>query len=330
MLPYLKIQHDWELGDKFWGHYKTLEKEEDLTLTRSTENRFKIEKDGISTTFIHPSKTVNIPKSESFDIQDNIGLLGGPYGALKLIDVNDGAVTKELKGHVGDINDCLFLPSKQVAMSASSDTSIKIWRIEDGLCALTLKGHSGGVLSLSIIDRGKEFLSTSRDGVMKLWDCSQGKSISDLVVEKSSMNGCHIEDKIAVCVSENGALNLVDWANGKVIYKYTHKNPLNCCHISNGIVQAGSARGELITFDVKAPEKATILHRVSPNAVLRIRSPMWTCHQDGSVLNWDTDKPNIQIDLTGSNFDPVYDYRMDGSTIYTICRDGKLRKYLIG
>jgi len=228
---------------------------------------------------------------------------------------------------VGDINDVKFLPSKQVCMSASSDCMIKVWRIEDALCALTLKGHGGGVLSFDLIDRGKQFISSSRDGSIRLWDCSQGKSISCIVEKTTSMNQCSLEKVIAVGVSEDGGCYLIDWENKKVIFQFIHNNPLRSCHLDNGIVSLGSSTGELITFDTRKPEDHLIRKRISPSAILAIQPNSWTSQQDGSVLHW-TDS-SIDMDLTGSNFDPVYDFHVGHDAIYTICRDQRLRKYLI-
>ena len=50
--------------------------------------------------------------------------------------------------------------------------------------------------------------------------------------------------------------------------------------------------------------------------------------QDGTV-SYITKEMNQMIHLTGSDCDPIYDIAYDGKFIFTACRDGKVRKYLL-
>ena len=48
--------------------------------------------------------------------------------------------------------------------------------------------------------------------------------------------------------------------------------------------------------------------------------------QDGSVTV-DSNHVDIRMVLTGSDTDPIYSLSDDGSSIFTACRDGIVRKY---
>lgn len=143
------------------------------------------------------------------------------------------------------------------------------------------------------------------------------------------MNSCSLEKDIAVGVCDNGSITIVDWENSKTIHCMKNDKPLQSCCIRDGIISVGSSKGELIQFDIRKPESVLTLSRVSPSSVLAIQPNNWTAHQDGSVLQWS--KSNIDIDLTGSNFDPIYDFHVSPEgIIHTLCRDQKLRMYSIG
>jgi len=58
----------------------------------------------------------------------------------------------------------------------------------------------------------------------------------------------------------------------------------------------------------------------------------WVAKNDGTVA---LINPNLEVDakrivqLTGSDFDPIYQMKHDGTYIYTACRDGLIRKYSV-
>lgn len=53
---------------------------------------------------------------------------------------------KRLSGHKGAVTQVQFLPDKDVLVSASKDTFIKLWDIATGHCFKTIAGHITEVL----------------------------------------------------------------------------------------------------------------------------------------------------------------------------------------
>lgn len=65
--------------------------------------------------------------------------------------------------------------------------------------------------------------------------------------------------------------------------------------------------------------------------MLSVRRPFYGIvvgRQDGTVTFHYEDNKQI-VHLTGSDCDPIYDIAYDDKFVYTACRDGKVRKYLL-
>ena len=60
----------------------------------------------------------------------------------------------------------------RLAVSASSDKTLKVWDVATGLELRTLKGHSDWVNSVAVSDEGRLAVSASDDKTLKVWDIS--------------------------------------------------------------------------------------------------------------------------------------------------------------
>jgi predicted nucleic acid-binding Zn-ribbon protein len=84
-----------------------------------------------------------------------------------------GRIVRTLNGHTLDVNCIQFLPNGRL-LSASNDTTIRIWDVDSGECYLSLTGHNDWVRSLEIIDE-KTIISGGDDGTVRAWDIDTGK-----------------------------------------------------------------------------------------------------------------------------------------------------------
>jgi proteasomal ATPase-associated factor 1 len=136
-------------------------------------------------------KGQGLPKSiNCLDVspQGDLLLIGGPGGALNVVDAKDGTVRRDLIGHKADLECCRFFPSGKVALSGGMDLNIRIWDITDGSCAAQLKGHTRGVLDLAIVARGRNVLSCSRDGTLLLHEPASSSVISTIASLPDAIN----------------------------------------------------------------------------------------------------------------------------------------------
>src|SRR5271170_4386337 len=84
--------------------------------------------------------------------------------------MSDLAHIDTLKSHEGSVL-CLQLDSRRnLLVSGSSDSTLKIWQLEPPQLLQTLRGHSESVLGLQFL--GKYIVSCSRDSSARIWEFS--------------------------------------------------------------------------------------------------------------------------------------------------------------
>jgi len=85
-----------------------------------------------------------------------------------------------LHGHRMPVTKVLFHPVFSVVVSASEDSTIKVWDYEAGQFERTLKGHTDAVQDLAFNGDGTMLASCSADLSIKLWDFEQSTCVKTL------------------------------------------------------------------------------------------------------------------------------------------------------
>jgi WD40 repeat protein len=55
-------------------------------------------------------------------------------------------------------------------VSASEDSTLKVWDLETGRPLATLAGHAGGVNACAVTPDGRRVVSASEDSTLQVWD----------------------------------------------------------------------------------------------------------------------------------------------------------------
>jgi WD40 repeat protein len=84
---------------------------------------------------------------------------------------------KTFTDHSGPVKSVAFSPDGNMAISGSSDNSLKIWDMSTRKCIKTLTGHTKVVRSVAFIANGKKAISASDDRTLKLWDVTTGQCL---------------------------------------------------------------------------------------------------------------------------------------------------------
>ena len=109
---------------------------------------------------------------------------------------NSRRCLRSFEGHADSVNSVCLSGDGRVALSGSSDQTLKLWEVSTGRCLRSFEGHTGGVTSVCWSADGRYALSGSGDHTLKLWEVSTGRCLR-------SFEG-HTGGVTSVCWSADG------------------------------------------------------------------------------------------------------------------------------
>ncbi|MDR2571990.1 MAG: protein kinase, partial [Oscillospiraceae bacterium] len=96
--------------------------------------------------------------SISFSPDSSLAVLYDMDKELLLFRLKDGKVIKKFSGYTGIVGSAIFLPSAQHLLTASGDTTIRLWDINTGECTRVYKGFPESFKDIKLTSDGKHFL----------------------------------------------------------------------------------------------------------------------------------------------------------------------------
>jgi len=100
---------------------------------------------------------------------------GSSGGTLKLWDLEQQKVVRNMVGHRANCISVDFHPYGDFFASGSTDTNLKVWDVRRKSCISTYKGHTRGISVIRFSPDGRWLCSGAEDGTVKLWDLAAGK-----------------------------------------------------------------------------------------------------------------------------------------------------------
>ncbi len=85
-----------------------------------------------------------------------------------------------LEGHTDSIESVALSADGRIAVSGSSDNTLRVWNLESSDCLKVLEGHSDSVTCLALSADGRLAVSGSRDKTLRVWNLSSGKCLKVL------------------------------------------------------------------------------------------------------------------------------------------------------
>ena len=122
------------------------------------------------------------PKGSVYALAHGSGVLasGGPESIVRLWDPRSGKPVTKFVGHTDNIRALLVSEQGDYVLSASSDTTIKMWSLTGGRCLHTLSMHNDSVWSLfSSHPHLDIFYSSDRTGLVAKTDIRNVKEIDE-------------------------------------------------------------------------------------------------------------------------------------------------------
>uniref|UniRef100_A0A1I8GS39 WD_REPEATS_REGION domain-containing protein n=1 Tax=Macrostomum lignano TaxID=282301 RepID=A0A1I8GS39_9PLAT len=165
------------------------------------------------------------------------------------------SMCRQLLGHSGSVYSVSIAPNKQLLVSGSSDTTVRLWSLQLWSCLVVLRGHHEPVWSVRFSPMGHYFASGGADWVARLWatdHCSPLRlfcgHLGDVDCVRFHPNGNYVATG-----SSDGMVRLFDVLNGRCVRAMSgHKGAPACLDFSGcgRFLITGCTRGGLIVWDL--------------------------------------------------------------------------------
>jgi WD40 repeat protein len=123
---------------------------------------------------------------------------------------------RTLEGHINRVNSVALAPDGKTAVSASSDSTLRVWNLVSGICLRTLRGHRKSVRAVALAADGRTAVSGSHDNMLRVWDLAHGECVRTLKGHTNWVNAVALtpDGKLAVSASADGTLRVWDVSSG--------------------------------------------------------------------------------------------------------------------
>jgi len=222
---------------------------------------------------------------------------------------------RTLFGHQDYVNGCDVALDGERIVSASSDTTLKIWDTATGHEIFTLHGHTSSVDACSFSSDGRRILSGARNGELKIWDAPSGSEMRALDGHRAAVVSCKFSRDAARAVSASLDGTVKVWQADTGVELHTLRSradPVSCAFSLDGQwIVAGGKDGQLTIWDSwTGAELRTFGHHDKA-----ITSCVWT--PDGtSVLSASEDFTVRRWDVTTG--DVTNTYGEDQQTVWAL------------
>jgi WD40 repeat protein len=124
-----------------------------------------------------------------------------------------------LEGHTQGVASVAVTVDGRVAVSASGDTTLKVWDLGSGQALRTLEGHTGRVTGVALTADGRIAVSSSNDRTLKVWDLGSGQALRTLEGHTDCVTGVALtaDSRFAVSVSSDTTLKVWDLGRGEAL-----------------------------------------------------------------------------------------------------------------
>ena len=89
-----------------------------------------------------------------------------------------GPLIRIFEGHNGAVLGVAITPDGRRVVSASGDSTLRVWDLESGQSLRTIQDHSDGVNGVAITPDGRRTVSASDDNTLRVWDLESGRELA--------------------------------------------------------------------------------------------------------------------------------------------------------
>lgn len=148
---------------------------------------------------------------------------------VRMMDDRNGEMSRCFYGHSGPVFRCTFSPEKNMLLSCSEDTSIRLWSLQTWTCIVVYKGHLFPVWDIRFSPHGYYFASCSFDRTIRLWSTDSNQPLRIFVGHLSDVDCIqfHPNSNYIASGSSDRTVRLWDVLNGQLVRLMTgHKGAI--------------------------------------------------------------------------------------------------------
>ncbi|NTV67410.1 MAG: TIR domain-containing protein [Chlorobaculum sp.] len=238
-------------------------------------------------------------------------------------------------GHSEIVFSAAFSPNGMRIISASWDSTLKLWDAISGSCLLTLFGHSAWVNAASFSPDGQRIISASWDKTLKLWDAISGSCLLTLFGHSAWVNAASFspDGQRIISASWDSTLKLWDAVSGNCIMTLSsHSESVNAASFSPDGQRIISASDDKTLKLWDSHSGNCIMTLSGHSAWVRVAafSPDGTriisASSDQTLKLWDAHSGNCIMTISGHS-EPVWAaaFSPDGTRIISASSDQTLK-----
>ncbi len=154
-----------------------------------------------------------------------IGAVEFAWAASFGASAEDGSGAKVVTqlGHAGRVTSVALSPDGRLALSGSTDNTLKVWDAASGGELRSFTGHTGVVTSVAFSPDGRLALSGSWDKTLKLWEVKSGRELRSFTGHADAVKSVAFspDGRLALSGSYDKALKLWEVASGRELRSFT-------------------------------------------------------------------------------------------------------------
>lgn len=171
---------------------------------------------------------------QGFDFRVNSAGIRGARGRM-LLPVAARQL-HHLEGHSAPVSSVAINQDASLAVTVSTDQTIKVWDVATGQEVRTLAGHTGPVNSVNFSPDGQRLVSGSDDRTVRMWDVASGAEFSILTGHTDRVSSVVFSQDGQTIVSGSGDRTAKLWnaTNGQELKTFTnHTAAINGVDLSS-------------------------------------------------------------------------------------------------
>ncbi|MCJ1417181.1 hypothetical protein MMC32_003521 [Xylographa parallela] len=250
----------------------------------------------------------------SLALKNDTLLCGQVGGNIQDWDLLTGTLRRTYAGHSDTVR-CLAFSSPTSFISASRDTTLKLWSLAAGDnadgCIATLSGHNASIVSLAVHHVSQLAVSGSQDGTCRVWNlAAQGACLATLVGHEGGVRAvAFFSEGPMAQKDEDGA------GKGQFVVSGGVDGKVKVWNTGNGTLIA--------TLD---GHKTLVSHVLAVPASMVDGGTIITADADGAIIAWAIEREwRPRWTLTGAHEHAVTSLKAEGGCIVSGSSDGRVR-----